>query len=69
MILGLLMLVLQLLHHHSGRAVPDLPSGHVPVLDVYDGVIRVAAGYIVDDHLALVAELRRDPRGDLLERL
>ena len=61
-------LMLQLLHDDPGCTVADLPAGHVPVFDVYDGVLRVAAGHIVDDHLALVAELRRDARGDLLQR-
>ena len=68
MVLGLLVLMLQLLHDDPGCTVADLPAGHVPVFDVYDGVLRVAAGHIVDDHLALVAELRRDARGDLLQR-
>ena len=68
MVLGLLVLMLQLLHDRPGCTVAELPAGHVPVFDVYDGVLRVAAGHIVDDHLALVAELRRDARGDLLQR-
>lgn len=68
MILGLLVLVLQLLQHHHGGAVTHLTAGNVSVFDVYDGVLRVAGADVVDHDLALVAELRRNARGDLLKR-
>ena len=68
MILRLVVLMLQLLHDYLGRAVAHPAAGHMSVFDVNDGVLRVAAGHVVDDHLALVAELRRDARRDLLQR-
>ena len=36
-----------------------LPVGHVPVLDGHDGVLRVPAREIVDQHLTVLAKLRR----------
>ena len=49
------------------RAVAYLTAGHMAVFDVDDGMLRMAAAHVVDDDLAIVAKLRRDARGDLLQ--
>ena len=67
MVLRLLVLVLQLLQHHHGRAVSHLAAGDVPVFNMYDGMLRMAAADVVDHDLAFVAELRRDACGNLFQ--
>ncbi len=59
-------LLLHGLQGHLGGAVAGLPVGHVAVLDGHDGVLRVAAGEIVDQHLAVVAELHGQRLGQPL---
>jgi CheY-like chemotaxis protein len=56
----------QLLQHHLAGAVAQLASGDLAVLDGHDGVLRVAAGEIVDQHLAVVAKLHGQRLGQPL---
>ena len=67
-ILWLLVLPGQLVQHHLRRSVAHLTAGYMAVFDVYDGVIRPVARYVVDHHLAVAPELGRHTGGDLLQR-
>ena len=62
----LLLPALEGLQHHVGGAVPQGPAGHVAVLDVDHGVLRVV-GQVVDDHLAGRAELDGQAVGHLAQ--
>ena len=53
------MLRLHGLQGHPGGAVAHLPLGYVAVFDGYDGVLRVPTGEVLDQHLAVLPELRR----------
>ena len=46
-----------------------MPSGHLSVLDVDDGMFQVIACQIVDDNLTALAELGRQAPCDVLEIL
>ena len=66
-ILRVVILAVELIQHHLRRAVTHLTAGHMAVFNMDNGMLRMAAAYVVDDDLAIVAKLRRDARGDLLQ--
>ena len=59
-VLGLRVIGLELFDDHMGRAVPHLSAGDMPVDDLHNGVVRMAAE-VVDHYLAVAAELSCDP--------
>ena len=69
MVARLLVLTGELVEHNLRAPVPDLPAGDVSVDDIGDGMVGAAAADVVDDHLAIVAELRGDTVRKLFERL
>ena len=58
-VLGVLIPVEDLLHHHRGGPVPQPAPGDMPVFNVRDGLLRVLGGQVVDHHFgaALLAQL------------
>ena len=64
MVPGLPLLMLHALQHNGGGTVPHLSPRNVLVLNGNDGVVRVP-GQVMDHHLTMTAELRRNALCDL----